>query len=65
MKHTVADAGSYFLHTITVYYVFQTVSVEITQHVRVAGTAGFYIAAKVDVQTTPGCSTVSFFHVII
>lgn len=53
-----------FSHEITVEYLLNGLTVQISQHVGIASTASFDVAARVDMQAAPGCSTIEFAHVV-
>jgi hypothetical protein len=48
-----------------VKYLFYGLAVEIAQHVGIAGTAGFDITARIDMQAAPRRGTIGFIHILI
>ena len=64
MRFALGQTGAYLCHEIGVKDLLNGLSVEVAQHVGIAGTAGFDITTGIDMQATPGCGTIKIAHLV-
>ena len=65
MRITLTQYCSNFSKFWTVEYFRDCFGVEVAQHVGIAGTTGFDITARINVQAWPGSGTIEIAHTAI